>query len=173
MAKILDIMDAEMSKLEDGDGADFDLLVSIMDYCLQYPDRYHHPLEDMVLRQLRQRDPESADKVGDLEKSHRDLTALTKRLNTALENIAGGAEISRQSIGALTQEFLSTYRFHIEMEETGFFPAASAKLTARDWQLIEKEMAPGDDPLFAAREAADLAELRREILRWNEPASPA
>ena len=168
MARILDIIDAEMAKLEAGGSADLELVGHIIDYCLQYPDRYHHPLEDMVLRKLQQRSPEAATKVGDLEASHRDLANLTEQMGTALEDIASGAEISRQAVAQLTEKFVSTYKKHIEMEDIGFFPSAIANLTDQDWQMIEKEMTPSDDPLFAQREIASLVDLRREIFRWAE-----
>ena len=48
-----------------------------------------------------------------------------------------------------TEVLLAAYRAHLEWEETHFFPAAEAALTAADWQAVSARFAAPDDPLAA------------------------
>ena len=66
MTRLLDLLRRELDAYRAGQALDVDLLGSIMEYSLHYPDLCHHPLENLIYEKLVQRDPAAGAKVGDL-----------------------------------------------------------------------------------------------------------
>ncbi len=77
-----------------------------MDYCLNYPDLYHHPKEDLVLEHLKAADPVAAAAVGDLAAEHRDLAALTRRFADAIDAILQDNQVPRGPFEDAARRFL-------------------------------------------------------------------
>jgi len=168
LSALLRLFDKQIAVFEEGEHPDYELLSDIVDYCLNYPDLRHHPTEDVVLEKLRAVAPEAAEPVGDLAAHHADLHDLTARLQSALQQILNDAEVDRGAVVALAQDFLRHYRNHIESEDTAFFPAAEAALSAADWAEVEEDVAELDDPLFGDKVAEEYRLLHEAIMSWGE-----
>ncbi|MEM7223855.1 MAG: hemerythrin domain-containing protein [Pseudomonadota bacterium] len=168
MLRLLEILESQVEALEQGSDPDYEVVSGIMDYCLNYPDLYHHPKEDVVFRALRKRRPEAVEKMGDLENLHGELGALTRRLAAAIHQIVSGEELDRGAVVALGKEFIAAYRHHIEMEEEYFFPVALNHLIAEDWADVKRDLRVADDPLFGSAPVADLRDLRHRVVAWHE-----
>lgn len=166
MGQLLDAAERQLDCFDRGETPDYDILQGVLDYCLTYPDLYHHPKEDLVFARLRQVDPATADTIGDLTAEHRALAAATRRFAAAMHSVLQDLEVPRESFDRVTREFLESYRQHIGMEERVFFPAAEARLTAADWAAIEAKAKVQADPLFGAESEASYAALRADILAW-------
>ena len=95
MARLLDLVQSELESMRAGEPPDFDLLHSVMEYALHYPDICHHPKEDAIYRRLVRRDPSTEARVGDLAKEHAHLSELTRKLAAALHNVAQDVEVPR------------------------------------------------------------------------------
>lgn len=172
LAALLRLFEHQVKIFEDGQHPDYELLADIADYCLNYPDLHHHPMEDAVLERLRDIDPDAALRVGDLEAHHEALRALTRRLLAAIHQILNEAEVDRVAVVKLAQDFLRSYRNHIDAEECDFFPAAEAALSKEDWAAVAANIAELDDPLFGSKVEAEYETLHRAIMNWGAPASP-
>ncbi len=168
MAKLLHALERQLDVFDRGGTPDYDIVQGVIDYCLDYPDLYHHPKEDLVLERLRLRDPEAAEAVGPLLPEHEAIAALTRRFAEAMDNIVHEAEVSREAVADLAREFLEVYRKHIAMEETKFFPAALAALQEADWEAIEKQLGERADPLFGGAPEQRYSRLREDILAWEK-----
>jgi len=168
LAKLLDAAERQLALYEQGETPDYDIILGVIDYCLNYPDLYHHPKEDLILRRLRQRDPEAARAVGDLEDEHRALGALTRRFAGAVNNILGDAEMPRDALQTIAREFLTSYRAHMHMEEQVFLPAARRALDPSDWAEIDAQLTHREDPLFGTEREDRYRSLRKEILSWAQ-----
>ena len=166
MAKLLDAVERQLAAFERGEPLDLDILQGALDYCLNYPDLYHHPKEDLVWERLRLRDPEGTAAFADLHEEHRKLGELTRRFAAAMRSVLRDLEVSRESVDQIARQFLDRYRRHMEMEEQRFFPAAVRTLTAADWAEIDMQLADRDDPLFGAASEARFKALRQDILTW-------
>ncbi len=59
MAKLLDLLEAELAVYREGGVADFDLTRDIMDYTTRWPERYHHPLENLLFDMLKDKGAEA------------------------------------------------------------------------------------------------------------------
>ncbi|MGH6883159.1 MAG: hemerythrin domain-containing protein, partial [Hypericibacter sp.] len=88
MRLVLDIVEEEVSAYHEGRNPDFDLLRSIAEYTLHYPDLFHHPKEDLVFERLVMRDPSAKAVIGDLIREHERLGELTRRFAAAIANAA-------------------------------------------------------------------------------------
>ena len=52
MTRLLDVLRKELDAYRSGRTPDFDLLNSIMDYTLNYPDLCHHPKENLIYERM-------------------------------------------------------------------------------------------------------------------------
>ena len=173
MAKLLDALERQIGLFNRTEQLDYDIVGGIVDYCLTYPDLYHHPMEDLVLEKLRRRAPEAAAGIGRLDAEHQQLAALTRRFAAAIHNILQEAEMPRDAIDGLAREFLETYRTHMRRENEVFFKAAADNLTEADWAEIAARMKPVDDTLFGSPSQARFARLRDDLLAWDRSAIEA
>lgn len=148
MARLFALIDREV------DGAaepDCDLLHEIVEYCLTYPDQYHHPKEDLIYKTLSARDPGRAPAIDDLEAEHEELAALTREFATVIERARAAASdgaAEDEGLRPMARAFLEYYRRHMEREERDFYPDAAGALSPEDWAEIEAQVTDPTDPLF-------------------------
>ncbi len=73
MAKLLDVIQQQATNMTRRDPVNDRLLESAFAYLTSYPDRCHHPKEDLVYRKLLGRHPELAASLEDLVAEHETL----------------------------------------------------------------------------------------------------
>jgi hemerythrin-like domain-containing protein len=166
MARLLDLVQSELEVMRAGEPPDYDLLHSVMEYALHYPDICHHPKEDVIYRRMVRRDPTTEARVGNLLQEHGLLGELTRKLAAALHNVSQDVEVPRVWLESLVEDYVSTNRRHMANEERLFFPLAIVALTEDDWQEIDASVR-SEDPLFGGRIAAGYRGLYDRIMRLN------
>jgi hemerythrin-like domain-containing protein len=166
--KILEVLERQCNILADGGITNYDLLEEIVEYCLAYPDIYHHPKEDAVYERLRSQSPEVTRELGALREQHHELQQLTRRLGDTVRELEGEVVMSREPVVQLMHDFIDFYREHIEWEETAFFPAAEQHLAAEDWEQLDRYFGPEQDPLFASTVKDQYLAIRNDIRRAAE-----
>jgi len=169
LTQLLNALDRQLTKFEDGERPDYEIIQGVVDYCLTYPDLIHHPLEDEIYKRLEQQ-PGMATPTHDLVAEHDELGALTRRVAAGIRHILEESEIPRDSFSSLVQDFLDRYRNHIAKEETYFFPRAEGSLTAQDWQEIENTVQNIYDPLFGEQVEDRFKNLLEDILSMDRDA---
>lgn len=170
MRRLLKLFEGQVATLRNGEAADLDLMTQAIDYCLTYPDLYHHPKEDQLYRRLVEKGI-SQYQVSDMEKAHEDLAGLTRRLAAALDEVVKAPDRDREEVAELAQSFLDGYRLHMEAEDMTFFPLAEERFEAADWQAIEQELARMNDPLFSERSAEAYRRLNRNLTEMDQRAA--
>lgn len=169
LARLMDLIAREVRIFDSGEAPDYELVSNILDYTQNYPDLYHHPIEDLVLAKLRQRDPDAVASIGALDQEHEKLGALTRRFAAALHNVMQDAELPRDWFVEVASDYLTFQRRHMQMEEVVFFPPALRALTDQDWQDIRDAITLPDDPLFGdGEEQTKYDRLHQEILKWGK-----
>jgi len=168
LAKLWDLLGRELKVFKEGGLPDYDLVESILDYNLNYPDLCHHPMENLVFEKLMKRDPAADSAIGDLEKEHEKLSSLTWRFSTAVANVLEDEQLPRDWFLDVANDFLSFSRNHMQMEEVLFFPAALKTLTAEDWDDLEDACEKVDDPLFSDQKQKKYQALYQEIMDWEK-----
>ena len=146
---ILSALDEQADKAAQGE-CDLALLRDIVQYLVNYPDAYHHPLEDLVFERLLKADPGSQNAVQSLIDGHAVMYRETKRLRATVEKAIEGEAIHVDRLHLLITKYTEAYRAHMRTEDTVVFPRAIAKLTPEDWAEIGREYRQDQDPLFGS-----------------------
>jgi hemerythrin-like domain-containing protein len=175
IANVLGVLEREVAAfalLRDGDPADFALMTAALDYFGDFPDKLHHPKEDMVFTRLRQQAPEVARDLGDLIETHTDLALRLRDFADALRQVMYEAVMPRASFVKRARAFIEHQRLHLRMEEAHFFPAAERVLGPADWAELESRMEGRLDPLIGGPSSERYEALRRSILEWEAAQRP-
>ncbi len=169
MTKLLDLLGRQIDLVSEKRQADTELLFEIADYFRSYPDLYHHPKEDLIVRQLAVRVPAAVEELASLEAEHEAGSHDLIRFCHALVNFSmePGAEADRARFLAASRTFLDNERRHLAWEEERFFPTAEITLTSEDWAAIDKKIALLAVPEFERDARARFSRLSRELGRWR------
>lgn len=167
MAALVKTLEWQIAQFEGGGRPDYDVVRSVVDYFLSFPDLYHHPKEDLIYARLKARVPEVTERIGDLRREHEALLARSRELSAGLRAVLDEAHVPRESFVRWARAFIDLQMRHMDMEEIEFFPAALQSLTTDDWLALEAQMTAPDDPLFGDRVGERYETLRRKILEWQ------
>lgn len=167
MMRLLEVFERQLTIFERADVPDYDVIGGVIEYCLAYPDLYHHPKEDLLIAELSARNSSSLVVVREIQEEHVELRELTRRLAAAIRHIRLGAELPRETFGALGREFLHLYRWHIEREERILFTVASDLLTPADWAILDRRITTPADPVFGQKPDRQFEALRNSIVVWD------
>ncbi len=166
IAKLLDLLEAELAIFHTGEQPDFELMLDVMDYLTHYPDTFHHPKEDLVFGRLRQLDGSSHHIVEKLLKEHESLAREGIEFRNALRGMVNDeALMLRDTLEHLGTHYAEALRSHLYTEEVQVFPLALEVLKPSDWKEIDERINQRDDPLFGAAVAVEFQDLFKEILR--------
>jgi hemerythrin-like domain-containing protein len=163
-ARLLDLVDRELLAFHKGEQPDYALLLDVVHYLRHFPDRYHHPREDVAFARLVQRDPAMSLPVARRLQEHRVIAAAGDELLGVLQAIVEGALIERSALEAAAATYVVYYRHHLEAEEHYVMPRAAQTLLAADWAAVAAAAPGGTDPLFGDTADARYGELRQRIL---------
>lgn len=173
IARVLDLADDELRRVDAGGPIDASLLLLIHEYLEGYPDACHHPKEDLAWRKLCERAPERAAGLLDLEAEHEQLGRATRRLGERLRAALDGDDFPDDALRGELHRFVGLYRGHMEREERDFFPAVLDALTADDLAEIDFSLFEAGDPLFDRSAEARFGRLREAIDRRAQTARAA
>jgi len=165
MAGLLELIERQAGNIARREPVNYRLLESAFDYISTYPDRCHHPKEDLVYRKLIGRHPELADSLGNLVREHETLGRLTSDATRAVRESQQSSGAAIDGLSAQLLEFVNIYRRHMLMEDRHFFPAALQWLSRDEFEEIDYALFDRPDPLAGRESEARFAELRGEISR--------
>jgi hemerythrin-like domain-containing protein len=146
--RLLALVARETTHLEAGDYTNVPLLADIMHYFVNYPDLYHHPLEDQLFAVLKKKAPSASARVDQIYSEHVQMAEESEALLERTTELQGNAVTPRDKVVQEFRAFVERYRAHIEREEKELLPIAEQCLDAGDWQALEKQFATNADPLF-------------------------
>ena len=141
----------------------FELMLDVVRYLRYFPDRYHHPREDVAFARLAQRDPQMKPVVDRLLQEHRVIAAAGAELLAYLEQVLDDVVVERARVEAAAATYLVYYRRHLALEDRDIVPRAEQLLTPQDWEAVMAAVPHGPDPLFGEDFDARYRELRRQI----------
>jgi len=168
IAKLLELLESEMLAIEVGKTPDYSLLQDIMRYMIHYPDRFHHPKEDLIFIQLLKRNPGARDDVEDLLEEHVSIGLAGQEFDRILRTSGIDSVKVREQLEAAGFAYIRALREHMLKEEKKLFPLAMEVLTKEDWQVIDEEVDAVEDPLFEAQIADEYQRLFKLIIDQTE-----
>jgi hemerythrin-like domain-containing protein len=164
IAKILELLESEILAIEVGKTPDYPLLQDIMCYMNQYPDRFHHPREELVLEKLVARDPTARTAVEDALDQHISIGLAGREFDRLLRTSDVDSVHVRERIGAAGFAYIRALRQHMLLEDKTLFPMATAALTNTDWLSVDRAIDAIEDPLFGKMIADGYERLYRLII---------
>ena len=168
--KLLRVLERELSVFDRGDRPDYEVVLSVIDYFKNYPDKCHHPKEDIIVAMFKARDPVAAAAIGDLEAEHREGARRLRRVGLAIERVLSDQDLLRQTVDDIIRDFINHERQHMAMEERVIFPAMLKTLQPEDWADIALQLAARYGPLSQPDFEEKFSTLRRNILAMEEEA---
>ncbi len=163
LERLLDLLDWQLATFRDGGRPDYELIGTVVEYCVSYQDVVHHPREELVFGKLLVRDRSAAAAIDDLEEDHGRLAARARELAAAVRQVVAEEIVDRAWLWGLCENLAQAYRRHIADEEEHFFPAAQAALSDEDWVELENRFEDRGDPLFGEPVADRFRALRNDI----------
>jgi hemerythrin-like domain-containing protein len=167
LTRLLDALDHQIEVFAEAVRPDYDVILGIAEYFLDYPDRCHHPKENAVFEVLRVRRPDEVPGLSDLMREHRTLHDDAVRFRDVVNALLNDTDIARSTIVGAAGRFIGEQRNHMRMEEAHFFTVAERTLSADDWSEVELRITDARDPLFGDAEEDRFASLRERLLAWE------
>lgn len=115
-------------------------IMDILDYISTVPERWHHPVEDVVFRKLMEKDPPHPEQIRAVLREHEDLERITQELKTAYERVAMDIAVPIAHLYRTATIYLSRQMLHLDAEESVLFPLAEEYLEEDDWNDVEEEV---------------------------------
>jgi len=148
-----------------GEPPNFPLLHAMLDYIVEFPDRWHHPKESQFLfKALRQRDSSAGALIDALEREHREGDRLITDLKNKLAAFENREDRALPAFAEAVEAYARMQWEHIRKEEDMLLPLAQRSLSADDWRRVAEAFQENDNPLFGLKPKDDAERLYRRIL---------
>lgn len=167
IARMLDLFDRQLDLLSNGRQSDVDVLKEIIDYFRTYPDLYHHPKEELILRSIARRDPSARGLLTEMANEHEAGSADLVTLSRALVAMLMEPETETHRFLDEARAFISHERQHMAWEDGNFFDLAVATLTDADWADIDARIAALGEPRFERTARDQFQHLGEGARRWR------
>lgn len=164
IAAIMNVLEAEVNALEEKGEFDIDLVRLIIRYMEEYPDRFHHPKEELLFDAAASRDPEFRERVSAIRSQHRALPGLTSGVKAIIDAIDFGESRPRGEVLRTLRAYIDNERSHIVSESGSLFPELDDILSPEDWELADQRVAQLEDPLTGGADPGPYKRLQALIL---------
>jgi hemerythrin-like domain-containing protein len=162
-ARLLDLFDREVARFRAGEHPDYELMLDVLTYLRHFPERSHHPREDVAFARLARHDATVEPLVNRFLQEHRVIAEAAREAQALLEAVEGDEFVARDRVEAACATLLVYYRHHIAGENGLILPLAAQHLKPEDWRAVGAAGATEPDPLFGAQVDARYRELRERI----------
>ena len=158
-AKLLGVLRDELDAFNHEGSADFALMRDCMLYMTSFPDRFHHPKEDLVFQAVVAKRPDLDKTAGTLLLEHEQILETGRHLLQQLEFVTNDCIVARDTLQSLGWEYVAAMYRHMSTEESRLFRVAEETLQPADWARIELAASSAQDPVFGPVVNAELARL--------------
>lgn len=164
LLRVLAVLEAQIEALGRAEDVDFDLMLDAMTYITEFPNRLHHPVEDVLFAQLANRDVVAATACRAQIAEHERLFHDSAAFYGLLEAIQmDEATLTREQLLADGHGFVAAQRVHLTREETELLPLAERVLDVTDWDRAALTAGEVEDPLDATTRPARYEALYRAL----------
>jgi hemerythrin-like domain-containing protein len=166
MASILELFKEQLDMVEKGQLVDTHVIYEIMDYLVRWPDRFHHPREDLIYGRVAEIDPKAADNVDSLQREHDEMGKQSRAVLVDIEHWREG-HLDGLVLIKSGRAYIDRLYDHMNSEEKVVFPQIEAILTATDWRELEidDQLRPMADPVFGGRIDREFRNMARKLRR--------
>ncbi len=170
--RLLQVLEGQTRALRRGEDPDWDRIIDILDYMIQYPDAIHHPREERLFEKALERAGESgvAETIHKLSAEHETLPKRTLALRKLVDDVRDDAAIlTREEVSERIEDYIRRQRQHIVTEETSLFPLIENLLAPEDWEALQSVPVEIHDPVFGPVASEQFARLIEELSSEQDP----
>ena len=139
IAKVLYCLRAQIKGYDDPEiEPNIGQIMDILDYICTVPERWHHPVEDILFTRLLEKNPPHPEQIQAVMNEHSELERLTQELRTAFERVAMDIAVPVSLLYRTATLYLSRQMLHLDAEESVLFPLAEECLDEDDWADVEE-----------------------------------
>ena len=169
---LLRILERQLASITRGDRPDYRLMYDITHYLSYYPDRYHHPYEDLLLSRLAELRPELSTAVTGIKKEHYQIASEGSRLRNLIGEIIDGLFVSRDELLQSGAAYVDCYRRHMQTEDDRLFTVMPVTLKPVDWVVLVSAFHWQPVPVFSEEASREYQHLRDSISTQGAGAWP-
>lgn len=163
MAILLNLLEQEIEHVDHPDEMpDLERMQDIMRYMNVYPDAVHHPREDLIYNDIRQKRPDLAQGLEAVEDDHKAIADFSKRLLADIDAVAAGEYVTRERVLKDATIYVDRLRKHMAWEEQDLFARAESMLDELD---VDTTTLDALDPVFGPDKDESFSGLFRTIDR--------
>jgi len=141
-----------------------DVILSSLDYVHIYPDKWHHPAEDVIFEKLIQKSVKESELIKELQNEHQQIIYETNKVLELFNNVAEDCIVPANELLTAARHFITLQKHHLEKENEHVYPLMDTSFSDKDWREIEKEVTLQSDPLFDNRSKKEYDHLYRYII---------
>ncbi|HYW90994.1 MAG TPA: hemerythrin domain-containing protein [Gammaproteobacteria bacterium] len=160
-ARLLELLERTLVTPAKDVTTEYPLVLDVLHYLTNYPDRFHHPAEDELYALLRDRRPDLGPTVDRLRYMHRRIATDGRELLDLVQGVSCGMIVPRRLLARRAWTYVTRYRRHMRLEEEALLPIAAQEIPATARQCL-REHRP-DDPLFGRAIADEYRQLHAAI----------
>jgi len=164
IASVMQLFREQLDAIDAAQVVDTHVVYEIMDYMVTWPDRFHHPREDLIYGRVAELDPSAADNVDSLQRDH---DAMAKSGREVLRHIQlwREGEVSGAVPVKSGRAYVDHLYQHMNSEESLVFPQIQRILDAGDWAELEQDdqLIPIPDPVFGKRVQREFRNMARKL----------
>ncbi|MGK0442888.1 MAG: hemerythrin-like domain-containing protein [Pseudohongiellaceae bacterium] len=166
MAKVLNYLNFRLRKAHDIEYAAPELwmLLTVLDYIQVYPERWYHPVEDLIFTRLAQYYPECSLHVEVSEEEYERLESMTQAMLELGNGFLEDKEQAIKSMRLIMLCYLNMQEKHMKRENEHLYPLIEQHFGKDDWKAIAQAMPMIDDPLFGEAIKNNYEKVYQEII---------
>lgn len=175
MTGLLDLLQGQIRLVAEDRQADGELLLEIVEFFASFPDLFHHPKEDLILRRLVARNPADASSLRQLEIEHEEGGREFKRFMRTAIRLVLDPEADADRFLSAALAFMESERRHMAWEENNLFRTAEQALLPEDWHDIDAHLKCFIEPLRKQEGRSRYKRISRSVGQWRvgSPAASA
>jgi len=164
--RLIKMLEHEANTLQDGAEPDFLTVADVLNYIIHYPDRFHHPKEELIFDRMVDADEKTQKTLNTLRRDHKRVASMGKEMTDLLAEVTKPrcSKKKKLEFAASLHEYIKRLRAHIQLEETEIFEPAARLLTKADWKAIDKQIKPIIDPVFGKKKSVEFEKLFRRYV---------
>lgn len=144
--RMLDLLEHQVGLLHHGSMPHYPLMFEIVAYLCEFPDRIHHPREDLIYQRMASFQTGLNSLIETMVNEHVRLHRISGEFGGLLRRVVEQGDVPREAVIQAGHDFISQHRMHIAREEREIYPCAEVMLDEVDWRRIA-ELSPAGDPL--------------------------
>ncbi len=138
MGTVMQLFANQIKAIEGGELVDTHVVYEIMHYMATWPDRFHHPREDLIYARVAEVDPKAADDADTLQRDHDHTAKLSRAVLQDIERWRRG-EVSGLVVVSRGRDYIEHIHEHMNVEEKVVFPRIEETLTLQDWRELAED----------------------------------